>query len=164
MESGMTCGATARGFVIAVSLLAWTAIDTARTGKERKTMVNKSTPILHVKSVEPSLKFWTERFGFRKTIEVPEGEKCGGAVPRGGKGLQAYGPVLIEAVMYARIVSAAGITGAPISGLLRGQSAPRRRLAVCHGVICSHQGYKFFMIALVDQEEVNCVVWEIKDC
>src|SRR5258706_6794660 len=77
MESGMTCGATARGFVIAVSLLAWTAIDTARTGKERKTMVNKSTPILHVKSVEPSLKFWTERFGFRKTIEVPEGDHIG---------------------------------------------------------------------------------------
>ena len=40
-------------------------------------MVNKSTPILHVKSVEPSLKFWTERFGFRKTIEVPEGDHLG---------------------------------------------------------------------------------------
>src|SRR5258707_11884653 len=40
-------------------------------------MVNKSTPILHVKSVEPSLKFWTERFGFRKTIEVPEGGHIG---------------------------------------------------------------------------------------
>jgi len=40
-------------------------------------MVNKSTPILHVKSVEPSLKFWTERFGFHKTIEVPEGDHLG---------------------------------------------------------------------------------------
>jgi uncharacterized glyoxalase superfamily protein PhnB len=40
-------------------------------------MVNKSTPVLHVKSVEPSLKFWTERFGFRKTIEVPEGNHIG---------------------------------------------------------------------------------------
>jgi len=40
-------------------------------------MVNKSTPILHVKNVEPSLKFWTERFGFRKTIEVPEGDHIG---------------------------------------------------------------------------------------
>jgi uncharacterized glyoxalase superfamily protein PhnB len=67
----------ARGLVIAVSLLAWTAINAARTGNERTTMVNKSTPILHVKSVEPSLKFWTERFGFRKTIEVPEGDHIG---------------------------------------------------------------------------------------
>ena len=40
-------------------------------------MVNKSTPILHVKAVEPSLKFWTERFGFRKTVEVPEGDHIG---------------------------------------------------------------------------------------
>lgn len=40
-------------------------------------MVNKSTPILHVKNVEPSLKFWTERFGFHRTIEVPEGDHLG---------------------------------------------------------------------------------------
>jgi len=40
-------------------------------------MVNKSTPILHVKSIEPSLKFWTDRFRFKKTIEVPEGDHLG---------------------------------------------------------------------------------------
>ncbi len=40
-------------------------------------MINKSTPILHVKAVEPGLKFWTERFGFRKTVEVPEGDHLG---------------------------------------------------------------------------------------
>ena len=40
-------------------------------------MINKSTPILHVKVVEPSLKFWTERFGFNTTIEVPEGDHIG---------------------------------------------------------------------------------------
>ena len=68
---------TATGLVIAVSLLDWTAINPARTGKERTIMVNKSTPILHVKSIEPSLKFWTERFGFRRTIEVPEGDHLG---------------------------------------------------------------------------------------
>jgi hypothetical protein len=31
-----------------------------------------------------------------------------------------------------------------------------------NGVICFHQGYKFFMIALADQEEVKRVVREIK--
>jgi len=40
-------------------------------------MIDRSTPILHVKTVEPSLKFWTERFGFKPTVEVPEGDHIG---------------------------------------------------------------------------------------
>jgi uncharacterized glyoxalase superfamily protein PhnB len=40
-------------------------------------MISKSTPILHVKNVEPSLQFWTERFGFKSTIQVPEGNHIG---------------------------------------------------------------------------------------
>jgi uncharacterized glyoxalase superfamily protein PhnB len=40
-------------------------------------MINKSTPILHVKAVEPSVKFWAERFGFKTTIQVPEGDHIG---------------------------------------------------------------------------------------
>ena len=40
-------------------------------------MINRSTPILHVKTVEPSLNFWTERFGFKPTVEVPEGDHIG---------------------------------------------------------------------------------------
>lgn len=47
-------------------------------------MINKSTPILHVKSVEPSVKFWTERFGFKQTIEVPEGDHTGFAAVENG--------------------------------------------------------------------------------
>jgi uncharacterized glyoxalase superfamily protein PhnB len=67
----------AAGLVILLLLVSWTVIHAARIPKERTLMVNKSTPILHVKSVEPGLKFWTERFGFRKTIEVPEGDHLG---------------------------------------------------------------------------------------
>jgi len=40
-------------------------------------MINRSTPILHVERVEPSLKFWTERFGFEATIQVPEDDHIG---------------------------------------------------------------------------------------
>lgn len=40
-------------------------------------MINRSTTIFHVKSVEPSMKFWTDRFGFKVTIEVPEGDHIG---------------------------------------------------------------------------------------
>ena len=40
-------------------------------------MINRSTPILHVQKVEPSLQFWTERFGFTPTVQVPEGNHIG---------------------------------------------------------------------------------------
>jgi uncharacterized glyoxalase superfamily protein PhnB len=63
--------------LITLLLASWTAIHAARIQKERTLMVNKSTPILHVKSIEASLKFWTERFGFHQTIEVPEGDHLG---------------------------------------------------------------------------------------
>jgi len=54
-----------------------TAISTASSAKEKTIMINKSTPILHVKAVEPSIKFWNERFGFKTTIQVPEGDHVG---------------------------------------------------------------------------------------
>lgn len=47
-------------------------------------MINKSTPILHVKVVEPSLKFWNERFGFKTTIQVPERDHIGFAAIESG--------------------------------------------------------------------------------
>jgi len=55
----------------------FTLISNARDGKENIVMINRSTPILHVKRVEPSLKFWTERFGFKAIIQVPEGDHIG---------------------------------------------------------------------------------------
>lgn len=47
-------------------------------------MINRSTPILHVKSVEPSLNFWTKRFGFKPTIQVPERDHIGFAAIENG--------------------------------------------------------------------------------
>jgi uncharacterized glyoxalase superfamily protein PhnB len=40
-------------------------------------MVNKLTPVLFVKEIEPVLPFWMEGLGFKKTVEVPEGNKLG---------------------------------------------------------------------------------------
>ena len=34
--------------------------------------VKKITPILFAEEIEPCLKFWMERLGFEKTIDVPE--------------------------------------------------------------------------------------------
>lgn len=36
--------------------------------------VARITPVLFVENIEPSLKFWTERLGFEKTVEVPDGD------------------------------------------------------------------------------------------
>ena len=72
----INCGFTAI-VALCLAFVASTAVSTARTDKEKVVTINKSTPILHVKRVEPSLKFWTERFGFKATIQVPEGDHIG---------------------------------------------------------------------------------------
>jgi hypothetical protein len=66
------------------------------------------------------------------------------------------------AAMFAQIVQPGAITGAPISWLLGGNPFLDGVWLFANGVICFHQGYKFFMIALADQDEVNRVVREIK--
>ena len=37
--------------------------------------VKRITPVLLVKDVEPLVPFWTDRLGFQKTMEVPDGGK-----------------------------------------------------------------------------------------
>lgn len=37
--------------------------------------VKKITSILFAEELEPCIQFWTEKMGFQKTIEVPEGNK-----------------------------------------------------------------------------------------
>ena len=66
------------------------------------------------------------------------------------------------AAMFAQIVQPGSITGAPISWLLGGNPFLDGVWLFANGVICFHQGYKFFMIALANQEEVARVVREIK--
>ncbi len=42
--------------------------------------VKKITSILFAEELEPCIQFWTEKMGFQKTVEVPEGEKIGFAI------------------------------------------------------------------------------------
>jgi uncharacterized glyoxalase superfamily protein PhnB len=42
--------------------------------------VKKITSILFAEELEPCIKFWTERMGFQKTVEVPEGNKIAFAI------------------------------------------------------------------------------------
>lgn len=36
--------------------------------------VKKITAVLYAEEIEPCVKFWSERFGFQKTVEVPDGD------------------------------------------------------------------------------------------
>lgn len=40
----------------------------------------KLTPVLVVEEIERSLPFWIDRMGFKKTVEVPEGDRLGFAI------------------------------------------------------------------------------------
>jgi hypothetical protein len=66
------------------------------------------------------------------------------------------------AVMFAQIASGGGLVGAPVSWLVGGNPFLGGVWLFANGVICFHEGYKFFMIALADQDEVNRMVREIK--
>ncbi|HTG92225.1 MAG TPA: hypothetical protein VL866_06545 [Pyrinomonadaceae bacterium] len=66
------------------------------------------------------------------------------------------------AAMWAQIFQPGRITGAPISWLLGGNPFLDGVWLFGNGLICFHQGYQFFMIALANQEDVAKVVREIK--
>lgn len=47
--------------------------------------MRKLTPVLYVEEIEPVLGFWTDRLGFERTVEVPEGDRLGFVIlARGG--------------------------------------------------------------------------------
>jgi len=66
------------------------------------------------------------------------------------------------AAMWAQIAQPAGIAGAPISWLVGGNPFLGGIWLFANGAICFHEGYKFFMIALADQKDVEKMVREIK--
>ncbi len=37
----------------------------------------KITPLIYLEEIEKSLPFWVDRLGFKKTVDVPEGDKLG---------------------------------------------------------------------------------------
>jgi hypothetical protein len=64
--------------------------------------------------------------------------------------------------MWAQIFRPGSIVGAPVSWLLGGNPVLDGVWLFANGVICIQQGYKFFMIALSDQEDAQRIVREIK--
>jgi hypothetical protein len=64
--------------------------------------------------------------------------------------------------MWAQIFQPGAITGAPISWILGGNPFLDGIWLFSNGVLCFHQGYKFFMMAFAGQEDVARVVREIR--
>jgi catechol 2,3-dioxygenase-like lactoylglutathione lyase family enzyme len=46
--------------------------------------MKRLTPVLYVEAIEPALPFWTERLGFTRTAEVPEGDRLGFVILENG--------------------------------------------------------------------------------
>lgn len=46
-----------------------------QTQTAKESPIVKITPIIFVDAIEPTLKFWVDRVGFTKTVEVPAGNK-----------------------------------------------------------------------------------------
>lgn len=70
--------------------------------------------------------------------------------------------VAVGASMIGAAFSGATVTGFPVSLILGGNPLLNGVWFFANGVVCISEGYKFFMIALADQEEVEKVVREIK--
>ena len=67
--------------------------------------VKKITAVLFADEIEPCVKFWVERFGFQKTIEVPNGSKLAfAAVEKDGVELmyQSYASAEKDVVFAAQ--------------------------------------------------------------
>ncbi|HEV2708471.1 MAG TPA: hypothetical protein VGV59_21330 [Pyrinomonadaceae bacterium] len=66
------------------------------------------------------------------------------------------------AAICAQIFQPGPIVGAPVSWLLGGNPVLEAIWLFGNGVVCFQQGYKFFMIALRDQQDAQRIVREIK--
>ncbi|HWX54462.1 MAG TPA: VOC family protein [Verrucomicrobiae bacterium] len=64
--------------LLGLALLSQLCFGQSTSKETKKTMnVKRITPVLYVKEIEPCVKFWVERLGFEKTVEVPEGDRLG---------------------------------------------------------------------------------------
>lgn len=96
--------------VLALTTLLSAAPMSRSIAEEKHTMnVKKITPVLFVPEVEPCVKFWVERFGFQKTVEVPDGDKLAFAMLQKGN---------VE-LMYQSYASADKDVGTTISQVVR---------------------------------------------
>jgi uncharacterized glyoxalase superfamily protein PhnB len=97
--------------------------------------IKKITSILFAEEIEPCIQFWTERLGFQKTIEVPEGNKIGFAL------LEKNG---IE-LMYQSFASVEKENAATGAAVRKGPSFLYIEVADLDAALAATQGAKLVM-------------------
>ena len=98
-------------------------------------MLKKITPVLFVADVEPCVKFWVERLGFQKTVEVPEGDQIGFAIlEKGG-----------AEVMYQSYASADKDVGGIAQAVRQGPTFLYVEVECLEDVIAATQGAEVVM-------------------
>jgi uncharacterized glyoxalase superfamily protein PhnB len=60
------------GLLLAVALFPFPSIGQTKLEGIKAMNVKKITPVLYANSLEPCVEFWIKRFGFQKTVEVPD--------------------------------------------------------------------------------------------
>lgn len=66
------------GLLLCGLLLSILASAQTNSREMRRIMsIKRITPVLYVKEIEPCIPFWVERLGFKKTAEVPDGNRLG---------------------------------------------------------------------------------------
>ena len=73
--------------------------------------VKKITPVLYVKEIEPCVKFWSDRLGFQKTVEVPDGDRLGFVILQKGDleiMYQSYASAAKDAPAIAKDIEGGG--------------------------------------------------------
>jgi uncharacterized glyoxalase superfamily protein PhnB len=60
-----------------VFVFTFASVRSNQTQEMKSMNVKRITPVLLVQEIEPIVPFWVDRLGFRRTVEVPDGNKLG---------------------------------------------------------------------------------------
>ncbi|MFN7946692.1 MAG: hypothetical protein U0Z53_15175 [Blastocatellia bacterium] len=137
-------------------------------GAANNWLLHSSLPIIGLRKVtERYHEYLKEQERRIASGEVEEAERASIEFQRNltkyvGAPLLGAFSVAAGATMIGAAFSGATATGFPVSLILGGNPLLNGIWFFANGVICISEGYKFFMIALADEEEVQRVVREIK--
>lgn len=65
------------GLLLAVACFPFSTLAQTRLEGTETMNVKKITAVLYAESLEPCVEFWMQRFGFNKTVEVPDDGRLG---------------------------------------------------------------------------------------
>lgn len=144
------------------------AVTVLGAGAAHNWLLHSSLPIIGVRKVTERYHEYLKQQEHRlNNGELDEAERASIEFQRNmtkyvGAPLLGAFSVAAGATMIGSAFTGATATGFPVSLILGGNPLLNGIWFFANGVVCISEGYKFFMIALADEEEVQKVVREIK--